>query len=56
VGTTVVPTSFTEDTAKKMAKYPETKKGQYSYKGKSVIEKSENEMISFSEDAAEKKV
>jgi len=36
------------------AKYPETKKGQYGYKGKSVIEKSENEIISFSEDTAKK--
>ena len=35
-------------------KYPETKKGQYGHKGTTTIEKSENEIISFSEDTASK--
>ena len=35
-------------------KYPDTKKGQYGHKGTTTIEKSENEIISFSEDTASK--
>ncbi len=34
--------------------YPETKQGQYGHKGNTVIEKPENEIISFSEDTASK--
>ena len=36
------------------AKYPETKKGQYGYKGGQIIKKVENETISFSKDTAKK--
>lgn len=36
------------------AKHPETKKGQYGYKGREVVSKPENEIISFSEDVAKK--
>jgi ParB family chromosome partitioning protein len=36
------------------AKYPETKKGQQGYKGRSVVKRSENDIMSFSEDTTQK--